>query len=102
MQQAYSAILKEREAVEKQTRAREAREKQDRERAERVAKKKALVDFNAPDDQEGVMDSLLEALKTGSAFNRDQKRKRAPRAAGGISTFISWLMANVVLYEFYL
>ena len=64
-------------------RAREAREKQDRERAERAAKKKALVDFNAPDDQEGVMDSLLEALKTGSAFNRDQKRKRAPRAAGG-------------------
>merc|ERR1719462_540537 len=63
-------------------RAREAREKQDRERADRAAKKKALVDFNAPDDQEGVMDSLLEALKTGSAFNRDQKRKRAPRAAG--------------------
>jgi len=49
-----------------------------------VAKKRALVDFNAPDDQEGVMDSLLEALKTGSAFNnREQKRKRAPRAAGG-------------------
>ena len=41
------------------------------------------MDFNAPDDQEGVMDSLLEALKTGSAFNREQKRKRAPRAAGG-------------------
>ena len=30
------------------------------------------------------MDSLLEALKTGSAFNRDAKRKRAPRAAGGM------------------
>ena len=40
------------------------------------------------DDQEGVMDNLLEALKTGSAFNvnRDRKdgRKRAPRAAGGM------------------
>jgi hypothetical protein len=83
-QQAHSAILKERETAEKQIRAREAREKQERERAERSAKKKALVDFNAPDDQEGVMDSLLEALKTGSAFNRDGKRKRpAPRAAGG-------------------
>ena len=82
LQQANSAILKEREAAEKQARAREAREKQDRERAERAAKKKALVDFNAEGDQEGVMDSLLEALKTGSAFNRD-KRKRAPRAAGG-------------------
>merc|ERR1719270_154620 len=78
---AYDGILKDREAEAKQQRAREAREKQDRERAERAAKKKALVDFNAPDDQEGVMDSLLEALKTGSAFNRDQKRKRQ-RATG--------------------
>ena len=56
-------------------RAREAREKAEKERVERAAKKRALVDFNAPDDQEGVMDSLLEALKTGSAFSRDQKRK---------------------------
>ena len=30
-------------------------------------------------NQEGVMDSLMEALKTGSAFSRDQKRKRAAR-----------------------
>ena len=39
------------------------------------------------DDQEGVMDNLLEALKTGSAFavNRERKgeRRRTPRAAGG-------------------
>ena len=40
------------------------------------------------ENQEGVMDNLLEALKTGSAFNvvrekRDGKR-RTPRAAGGI------------------
>ena len=39
------------------------------------------------ENQEGVMDNLLEALKTGSAFNvgrekRDGKR-RTPRAAGG-------------------
>merc|ERR1719259_1259059 len=79
---AHNKIIKEREAQAKQARAKEAREKQERERAERAEKKRALVDFNAPDDQEGVMDSLLEALKTGSAFNRDQKRKRAPRAAG--------------------
>ena len=80
--EAYTKIIQEREAAEKLIRAREAREKQDKERAERAEKKRALVDFNAPDNQEGVMDSLLEALKTGSAFNRDQKRKRAPRAAG--------------------
>ena len=78
----YTKIIKERDANEKLIRAREAREKQEKERAERALKKKALIDFNAPDNQEGVMDSLLEALKTGSAFNRDQKRKRAPRAAG--------------------
>ena len=79
---AYTQIIKEREANEKLVRAREAREKQDKERAERAAKKNALVDFHNPENQEGVMDSLLEALKTGSAFNRDQKRKRPPRAAG--------------------
>ena len=79
---AYTSMIKEREANEKLIRAREAREKQDKERAERAERKKALVDFNAPENQEGVMDSLLEALKTGSAFNRDQKRKRPPRAAG--------------------
>jgi len=41
------------------------------------------------ENQEGVMDNLLEALKTGSAFNmgrekRDRKQ-RTPRAAGGKS-----------------
>jgi diaphanous 2 len=79
---AYTQMMKEREADEKLIRVREAREKQEKERAERAEKKRALVDFNAPDNQEGVMDSLLEALKTGTAFNRDQKRKRPPRAAG--------------------
>ncbi len=45
--------------------------------------------MNIDDDQEGVMDSLLEALKTGSAFSRDQRRKRdrPPRAVGGNFTF---------------
>ena len=50
-----------------------------------MAKKKALVDFNSEGNQEGVMDSLMEALKTGSAFSRDQKRKRAARYEGGQS-----------------
>ena len=43
--------------------------------------------FSVDDDQEGVMDNLLEALKTGSAFNvnreRKEGRRRTPRAAGG-------------------
>jgi len=79
---AYEAILKERESEAKLGRAREAREKAEKERADRAAKKKALVDFTAEGNQEGVMDSLMEALKTGSAFSRDQKRKRAARPAG--------------------
>jgi diaphanous 2 len=57
--------------------------KAEQEKAERMAKKKALVDMNAGDDT-GVMDSLLEALKTGQAFHRpDQKRKRPPRGGAG-------------------
>lgn len=58
--------------------------------------------MNPKETQEGVMDrycgyllyppsiifflfncSLLEALQTGSAFSREQKRKRGPRPAGG-------------------
>lgn len=43
--------------------------------------------FLLDDDQEGVMDNLLEALKTGSAFQvrerKDGGRRRTPRAAGG-------------------
>lgn len=73
--------------AEKQLRAKEAREKQALERADREAKKRTLVDVNAADDQEGVMDTLMESLLTGTAFNREQKRKRAPRPTGGESTF---------------
>ena len=54
-----------------------------KERADRAAKKEAIVDFDSEGNQDGVMDSLMEALKTGSAFSRDQKRKRAARTAGG-------------------
>lgn len=44
-----------------------------------------LAIITLDDDQQGVMDNLLEALKTGSAFtvNRKDGRKRPPRAAGG-------------------
>jgi hypothetical protein len=75
-----------RESEEKQRRAREAREKAEAERAARAERKRALVDMNAHETQEGVMDSLMEALQTGSAFSRpDQRRKRQTRAAGGKS-----------------
>jgi DRF Autoregulatory Domain len=83
IQASHKENVKIRETEEKAERARQARDKSDRERAERMAHKRALVDMNGA--EEGVMDSLLEALQTGSAFTREQRRKRAPRAAGGLS-----------------
>ncbi|CAB0007521.1 unnamed protein product [Nesidiocoris tenuis] len=81
--QAHKENVVQRETEEKARRAKEAREKAEAERAERSARKKALVDMNPAQTQEGVMDSLLEALQTGSAFSRDQRRKRAgPRPTG--------------------
>ncbi|KAK9884199.1 hypothetical protein WA026_005154 [Henosepilachna vigintioctopunctata] len=73
---------KEREVAEKREKARLAKEKADKEKKEREARNKALIDMNPSETQEGVMDSLLEALQTGSAFSREQKRKRAHRPAG--------------------
>lgn len=75
--------MKQRETEEKIRRAKEAKLKAEQEKAERMARKQALVDMNMADDT-GVMDNLLEALKTGQAFHRpDQKRKRAPRGGAG-------------------
>ncbi|KAL1117746.1 hypothetical protein AAG570_004061 [Ranatra chinensis] len=87
--QAYKENILEREAEAKAVRAKEAREKAEAERAERAARRRALVDMTGA-TQEGVMDSLLEALQTGSAFSRDQRRKRAgPRIAGGTELYSS-------------
>ncbi|KYN16166.1 Protein diaphanous, partial [Trachymyrmex cornetzi] len=82
--QSQKEIIKLKEGEEKQRRTREAREKAEAEKAARAARKRALVDMNAHETQEGVMDSLMEALQTGSAFSRpDQRRKRQTRVAGG-------------------
>ncbi|GLG93013.1 Uncharacterized protein GBIM_00523 [Gryllus bimaculatus] len=80
--EAHKDVIKQREQEEKIRRAREAREKAEQERLMRIERKRALVDIKG-EAQEGVMDSLLEALQTGSAFSRDQRQKRArPRVAG--------------------
>ncbi|XP_074101211.1 diaphanous related formin 1 isoform X4 [Cotesia typhae] len=100
--QAQKEIVKMREGEEKQRRAREAREKAEVERAARAARKRALVDMNAHETQEGVMDSLMEALQTGSAFSRpDQRRKRQTRVAGGKFKFLGkkilwWSRSNSI------
>merc|ERR1719318_575463 len=80
--QAHEAILEEWEVEAKVKRAREAREKAEQEKADRNIKKLALVDLAMDDNQSGVMDCLLEALKTGTAFSRDGRRKRQARPAG--------------------
>ncbi|KAG8184006.1 hypothetical protein JTE90_024463 [Oedothorax gibbosus] len=79
-QEAYKDNLHLRELEEKMRRAKEAKEKATKEKQERLAKKKQLVDITG-EDQEGVMDSLLEALKTGSAFSHKPRRKPNPRGA---------------------
>lgn len=77
---AHAENVRARELEEKRIRDKEAREKAEKEKQERMAKKKQLVDISSGQDQEGVMDSLLEALKTGSAFSHKQRR-RPPRSA---------------------
>ncbi|XP_014810685.1 PREDICTED: protein diaphanous homolog 2 isoform X2 [Calidris pugnax] len=67
---------KRRELEEKTKRAKLAKEKAEREKLERQKKKQQLIDMNKEGDETGVMDSLLEALQSGAAFNR---RKRMPR-----------------------
>lgn len=89
---------KEKELEEKSRKAKIAKEKADKERQEREARKKAIIDMNPSETQEGVMDSLLEALQTGSAFSREQKRKRPPRPAGG-KIFYFNIVENKFLYS---
>ena len=55
----------------------EAREKAEREKAERASRKQALIDFTDK-NQDGVLDSLLQAMQTGSAFHRKQRPKKPP------------------------
>nr|QAT94454.1 diaphonous [Bradybaena similaris] len=86
LQKALKENAKMRETQEKIRRAKEAKEKAEREKKEKKLRQAAILDMTTDDNQEGVMDNLLEALKTGSAFNvnrekRDGKR-RTPRAAG--------------------
>lgn len=79
--QAYRDNVKIREEEEKARRIREAREQTQRHVQDRQQRK--LIDMDAAQTQEGVMDSLLDALQSGSAFgNRDQRRKRGQRPAG--------------------
>ncbi|CAG4978575.1 unnamed protein product [Colias eurytheme] len=78
---AYQENLTIREAEERARRARETRAAAERERRDRQHRYKQFVDIEHA--QDGVMDSLMEALQSGSAFSRERPRKKAnPRVAG--------------------
>ncbi|ESN95398.1 hypothetical protein HELRODRAFT_86808, partial [Helobdella robusta] len=82
--QATKDNMKIREVEEKARRAKELQEKKEKEKEEKLSRKNLICDLDAADDQEGVMDNLLEALKSGSAFNMNRKEgARRKRAAGG-------------------
>ncbi|CAH1126871.1 unnamed protein product [Ceutorhynchus assimilis] len=78
--QAKTDNQKEREMEEKKEKLRLAKLKQDQDKEER--NKRKLIDMNPTQNQEGVMDSLLEALSSGSAFGKNEKRKRGNRPLG--------------------
>lgn len=80
---AHNENVKRREEEEKARRVKEAREQAQQDLQERKMRRQQVVDIDNPQAQEGVMDSLLEALQTGSAFgSREQRRKRGARPAG--------------------
>ncbi|XP_033646273.1 protein diaphanous homolog 2-like [Asterias rubens] len=75
---------KRRDAEEKARKTREAKLKAEEEKMAKKKKKDQLAGMKLDDDQSGVMDNLLEALQSGTAFTRGDKggRKRTPRPAG--------------------
>ncbi|XP_077284054.1 protein diaphanous-like isoform X2 [Arctopsyche grandis] len=77
---AHGENLAIKEAEEKAQRAKDARILAERERGERAQRHKQLVNMDA--QQDGVMDSLMEALSSGSAFSRERQRKKGTRVAG--------------------
>ncbi|KAH8376782.1 hypothetical protein KR093_001326 [Drosophila rubida] len=81
-QAAHNDNVRVREELEKKRRMQEARDQSLREQQERQQRKMAVVDMDAAQAQEGVMDSLLEALQTGSAFGQRTRQPRRQRPAG--------------------
>ncbi|XP_036212605.2 protein diaphanous isoform X2 [Bactrocera oleae] len=80
--QAQQENVHQREEENKKRRLQDARERLLREQLERQQLKLALVDMDSTQTQEGVMDSLLEALQTGTAFGNRNQRQRRPRPSG--------------------
>ncbi|OQV13857.1 Protein diaphanous [Hypsibius exemplaris] len=78
---AYDENRRIREADEKARLAVIAQERALKERQNKVQKRFA-AELSGDDDQEGLMDNLLEALKTGSAFVSDRSAQKRARPKG--------------------
>ena len=94
LQEAHQANVKLRETEAKIQRAKEAKEKAERERSEKKSQKRAIEAMMEGGDKEGVMDSLLEALQSGSAFSREGRKKRPARPAGGAPGRSCWALGR--------
>lgn len=88
--QAYQDNLKIREIEAKAKRAQEAKESHQKLMQEKNQTKKNHfgINMDSGNHQEGIMDSLLEALETGSAF-ANQRKKRGARPAGKAKCFLN-------------
>ena len=75
--------LRTRELEEKRRLEKEKREKADQVKRERQEARRKLVEVDG--DKEGVIDDLLEALKTGEVFNNNPRRKQARNTNPGES-----------------
>ncbi|XP_067622436.1 protein diaphanous isoform X2 [Eurosta solidaginis] len=80
--QSHQDNIHRRDEEKKKRRLQDAREQSLRDQLERQQLKLALVDMDSTQTQEGVMDSLLEALQTGTAFGNRNQRQRRPRPSG--------------------
>jgi len=68
------------EIEEKQRKAKEAKERAEKEKAERakMKNKPIIKGIDNKEDEDGVIDTLMEAINTGNAFGK--RKKRTPRA----------------------
>ncbi|XP_029648748.1 protein diaphanous homolog 2 isoform X3 [Octopus sinensis] len=87
-QSSFDQALKEnkqqKETLANIARAKEAKEARERERKEKLQRQKQFMDVNAglfDEPNHGVVDNLLEALTSGSAFNMNREKREGKRRA---------------------
>jgi len=73
---ARADLAKMREAKKREEKLKDQKEKEKRKREQREKERKFCPNIEEGGDGEGVLDGLMEALKTGQAFNRDNNKKR--------------------------